>query len=131
MMQAQQISFMRCQHTAKAATFMQQVECLVDVSKGHVVGNVLVHLDFLQWHWNFLLRDKETLIQQTSLFIKQYLIHVLLNKPWDLGSALETSESCSLPDTASDKLEWPCGDLLARCSNTNNDRGSPALQEAF
>jgi hypothetical protein len=57
-----------------------------------------------------------------------YLVHVLINKPWDLSSALEATESCSLPDTASNELEWPCGNLLARSSDTNDDRGSPALQ---
>lgn len=39
---------LHCQNTAQAATFMQQVERLVDVGQVHAVGNVLVHLDFLQ-----------------------------------------------------------------------------------
>jgi hypothetical protein len=60
--------------------------------------------------------------------IVQYLVHVLINKPWDLGSALEATESCSLPDTTSHELEWPCGNLLARSSDANDDRGSPALK---
>ena len=41
-------SILHFQHAAQATTFMQQVERLIDVSQVHVVGNVLVHLDFLQ-----------------------------------------------------------------------------------
>lgn len=35
-------------HTAKAATFMHQVKCLVDLSKCQIVCDVLIHLNFLQ-----------------------------------------------------------------------------------
>lgn len=59
---------------------------------------------------------------------QQYLLHVLVNKPWDLGPALEATKSGSLPDTTSHELEWSCGDLLARGGNADDDGGSPALQ---
>jgi hypothetical protein len=42
------ISNLHSQHTTQTATFVQQVESVVDVSQVHVVGNVLVHLNFLQ-----------------------------------------------------------------------------------
>lgn len=111
---------------------MQQVERIVYVGQVHVVGNVLIHLDFLMIALeNFGEGRTKKLIRhliRQALRVVWYLVQVLLNKPRDLGSALEASESCSLPDTASHKLEWPCGDLLARSGHTNNDRGSPALQ---
>lgn len=42
------ISDLHRQHTTQTATFVQQVEGVVDVSQVHVVRNVLVHLNFLR-----------------------------------------------------------------------------------
>jgi hypothetical protein len=47
-------SLIHWQHTAQAATFMQQVEGFVDVSQLHAVGNVLIHLDFLRMELEIL-----------------------------------------------------------------------------
>lgn len=52
---------MQCQHTAKATTFVHQIESLVDVVEDQVVGYVLIDLDLL--------------------------LHVLLHEPGHLRSA--------------------------------------------
>jgi hypothetical protein len=39
---------MHNKHTVKAATFMHQVKCLVNLSKCQIVCDILIHLNFLQ-----------------------------------------------------------------------------------
>lgn len=70
-------------------------------------------------------------VQKTLIFCKCQmwnLLQVLLYKPRDLWTALETTKSCAFPDTTSHQLKRPCAYLLPCCCNTHNNRCAPALK---
>lgn len=60
--------------------------------------------------------------------VGNYLLQVLVYQPRHLWTALETTKSCSFPNTTSHQLEGSSGYLLPWCSNTHNNWCSPALK---
>jgi hypothetical protein len=105
---------MHRKHTAKAATFMHQIKCLVDLSKCQIVCDVLIHLNFLQQSTIVieLLLSPNSLIQNNKL-TKYYLVHVFVNEPRDLRAALEATKGSTFPDSAGYKLERASAYLLS------------------
>lgn len=69
---------------------------------------------------------KIQLVNMSSEFI--YPFHVLLHKQRHLWTALETTKSCSFPNTASHQLERTSAYLLTGSSNAHNNRGTPSLK---
>merc|ERR1719494_1493637 len=61
----------------------------------------------------------------------QFVIHVLINKFWNRVTTLVTSKSRSFPNSAGHQLEGSGTDLLASCSDTNDNRFSPTFVTGF
>ena len=80
---------------------MHQVECMVDLLHGHGLSSEFV--------------DHELSGQ------------IFINQLGNRFPALPATESGALPHAASDKLEWTCGNLLAGCSNSDDDGRAPAF----
>ena len=112
---------------------MHQIKSLVDVPEAQVMSYVLINLNLLHIDQNILTswQTEKAVWSLFVLFWRNYLLHVLLNEPWYLRSALETTKSCSLPNTASHELEWTSRNLLTRGCNTHNNGCSPPLQIFF
>lgn len=52
---------------------------------------------------------------------------VVVNKSWNLGTALDTTKGRALPLAAGNELEGSSRDLLAGGSHTNDGANAPAL----
>ncbi|GAO47486.1 hypothetical protein G7K_1692-t1 [Saitoella complicata NRRL Y-17804] len=87
--------------TTDARARVHDVESVVDLSQGLVVGDELVNHELLP--------------------------HVSIDDLGQLSTALDTTESRSPPDTSSNELEWAGRDLLSSSSDTDNDGLSPSL----
>lgn len=124
---------MHHKHATETAPFMHYMESLVDIPKGRSMGDVLIHLNFLQSkqknkidnHYIFHLIGRGW---NRHYGHGDYLLHVLIYKPRDLCTTLETTECCSLPNTSCDQLKRASRYLLTRRCNTHNNRCSPTLQ---
>jgi hypothetical protein len=84
-----------------AVALLHCVESVVDLAESLAVGDEFVNLEV-------------TLL-------------VVGNEVVQLRTALDTTESASSPHSASNKLEWSCGNLLASGGNTDDDGLTPTL----
>src|SRR6266849_5635591 len=86
-------------------TRTHQVETLVDVGEGELVGDQIVDVDLL--------------------------FDVPIDDLRHIGAALGTAEGGSLPDAAGDQLERAGGNLLTRSGNTDDDADAPPAVAAL
>merc|ERR1719494_553147 len=99
------VVFEEMNDTANAFPCMHNIECFIDLIQSEVMGDEFINL--------------------------QFVIHVLINKFWNRVTTLVTSKSRSFPNSAGHQLEGSGTDLLASCSDTNDNRFSPTLVAGF
>src|SRR5437667_11628116 len=79
---------------------MHQVEPLVDLGEGELVGDQIVDSDLT--------------------------IHIPVDDLRDVGAASRTAKGGSLPNAAGDQLKWSGRNFLTRPCDTDDDADTPA-----
>src|SRR5580698_9619513 len=90
---------------ADRLAFVHQLEPLVDVGEGELVGDQVVDVDLA--------------------------VHVPVDDARHVGAAARAAERGALPDAPGNELERPRADLLARPGDADDDADPPAAMRAF